>query len=264
MKEKNGNGKQIAVRQPEPSVALILQEIVNRGITADNVGTVEKMVSLYERMEDRKAEQAFADAFNKLSKHMPEIEATKPVANKDGTVRFRYRPLHEIDKELRPFVLKFGFTYTFSEGPQSDGKVTKVCTIQHVGGHKRSNSFTVRSSTPPGSNASQGSMSDHTYAKRGALMDAFGIIVQHEDDAIMEGKPIGVDRGAELRQMVRESGSDETKFLQFAKAERYEDILDSKFDFLYDALEKRIRNGKPKPEKKSDEKRDPLTGEFEW
>lgn len=250
----------VVQKAQEPSIALILQEVVNRGITNDNIGTVEKMVALYERMQDRKSEEVFANAFSRLSKAIPAIKATKPVPGRDGTTRFKYEPLHKIEKKLRPLALKHGFTYTFSETPTENGRVTKVCTVQHVGGHKRSNTFTIRSSTPPHATESQGSMADHTYAKRGALCDAFGIVVEHDDDAKMEGKPITADQAAEIRQMVRESKSDEAKFLKWCGAERYEDILDSKLDFIYATLEKKLRGIKTR----SDETRDPLTGEFNW
>src|SRR5262245_39064617 len=92
-KPGSSHNRAIAVRPPqeppqEPSMALILQEVVNRGITSENVGTVKEMVALYERMKDRDAEQKFAVAFNALLKEIPAIKATKPVAGKDGTVRY--------------------------------------------------------------------------------------------------------------------------------------------------------------------------------
>lgn len=277
-------------KPPEPSIGIMLQEVLNRGITNENVGTLEKMLVIYEHMEDRKAEQEFASAFNKLSKKIPSIKATKPVPGKDGTVRFKYEPLYKIEKKLRPLALAHGFTYTFSELAGDNGRVTKACTVQHIGGHKRSNAFTVRSATPPHANESQGSMADHTYAKRGALCDAFGIVVEHDDNARMQGSPITQSQADELRQMVRESGSDEAKFLKWAGAEKYEEILDSKLDFIYDTLERKIRGVKisqdsrhsgdgpktaanaekdtessvPGPSGTEQSSRDPITGEFKW
>jgi hypothetical protein len=269
--KKNGNGsKTLAVikpRKPEPSLGMILQTVVDRGITKGNVDTVKELMMVYERGQARDAEKVFAAAFNKLQKHIPEIKATKPVPGKDGTTRFKYEPLYKIEKKLRPLALKYGFTYTLSElMPPVPGHVTKVCTIQHIGGHMKSNTFSVRCGEVPHGSAGQNSMADHQYAKRGVVCDAFGIVVDHEDDATMEGKPITVNQAAELRQMVRESGRDEAKFLKWAGAEKYEDIMDTKYNFLYAKVEEAIRNGKAKKTEKTESKetRDPFTGEFNW
>lgn len=271
-KTLKGASRALAVVKPpkpkqEPSVAQMLQAVVDRGITAANVGTVEKMISLYERMQERESELKFAAAFNRLATAIPAIKATRPVPSKDGTVRYKYEPLFKIERKLRPLALKFGFTYTFSEGLPVEGKVTKVCTVQHTAGWKRSNAFTVNCGSVPHGTPGQNSMSDHSYAKRGVLCDAFGITVDHEDDARMEGKPISQKEADELRQLVRENGIDEARFLKFAGAEKYTDILDSHLDVIKEALDKKIRDVKakpPAPAAKTEGGAAPESGEFRF
>lgn len=228
----------------EPSVAMMLQKVIEGGVTSDNVSALEKMCDLYERMEAKRAEKDFAAAFNALMAEMPKIQATKPVPNNDGTTRYKFAPLDEIDKQLRPVALKHGFSYSFAEGEYDAGRVTKICTVQHSSGHKRSHSFTVRVSAPPKSNDSQADASTHSYAKRGALCDAFGIIVDHDDDARIVGKPIGRALGEDLQARVKACGADEEAFLRFAGAAHYDAIPDDRFDAL-DAMLKRKEQGKP-------------------
>lgn len=242
-----------ALATPEPSVALMLQEVIRGGITTDNVAALEKMCDLYERMEAKKAERDFANDFNALMSEMPRIDATKPVPNNDGTVRYHFAPLEEIDKQLRPLALKHGFTYSFAEGEHSEGRITKMCIVQHSSGHKKENRFTVRISAPPKSNDSQADSSTHSYAKRGALCDAFGIIIDHDDDARMIGKLIGTALAEDLQARVKACGADEEAFLKFAGAAHYEAISDDRYDALDAMLTRKERGGKAPQNEEKDE-----------
>ncbi len=234
---------QLVEAKAEPSVALMLQSLVEGvktgGVTSDNVKAIESFVGLYERMDAKRAEKDFAVAFNRLMAEMPPIQATKPVPNNDGTVRYRFAPLEEIEAIVRPVALRNGFSYSFSEGPSEPGRITKVCTVQHSSGHKRVHPFTVRTSAPPKANDSQADGSTHSYAKRGAFSDAFSIIVDHDDDARMIGKPIGKALAEDLETRVKRVGSDVTAFLKYAGAERFEDISDDRYPVLDELLKRK-------------------------
>lgn len=229
----------------EPSVAFMLSKVIEQGVTPENVAALDKLCGLYERMQAKNAEREFNVAFTALQAKIPQIKATKAVPNNDGTVRYRFAPLEEIDSQLRPLALENGFTYSFSEGASdAENKVSKVCTIYHVGGHSRPNSFTVRRSAPPKSTDTQADGSTHSYAKRGALCDAFGIIIEHDDDARMVGKPIGKALAEDLQARVKACGADEEAFLKFAGAAHYEAISDDRYDALDAMLTRKERGGK--------------------
>jgi|ERR1017187_95962 hypothetical protein len=239
--------KELAIiNQPTDSPILgMLQQIVEKGITSENVTALGEMCTLYERVEAKNAEKQFAVAFNDLMGEIPQIKATKVVPNRDGTERYRFAPLEEIDAQLRPLAKKHGLTYFFSEATDSPvDKVTKICTVQHIGGYKRSNPFTVRVSAPPGSSTTQADGSTHTYAKRGALCDAFGIMIEHDDDARMVGKPIGKALAENLKKRVKDCGADEEAFLKYAGAVDYESISDDRFDALDALLARKETGGK--------------------
>ncbi len=236
----------------DPSVAMMLQKVIEGGITADNVSALESLVGLYDRMQTKNAEKDFAVAFNKLMAEMPPIQATKPVPNNDGTVRYRFAPLEEIEAIVRPVALRNGFSYSFSEGPSEPGRITKVCTVQHSSGHKRVHTFTVRTSAPPKANDSQADGSTHSYAKRGAFSDAFSIIVDHDDDARMVGKPIGRALAEELEARVKAVNADVDAFLKYAGATGFAEISDERW-LVLDELLKRKEAAKVAREKLSPE-----------
>lgn len=240
------------IPEQQPSVALMLQSALEKGITPENATALEKLMDLYERMEDKRAIREFNAAMVALKQEMPTIQVSKAVPNNDGTIRYRYAPLEDIDGKLRPHALKHGFTYSFSEAPSEPNKVTKVCVVTHIGGHSQSTPFTVRiGKGPPGSSEAQGDGAAASYAQRRALCDAFGIIVESDtdgsDDPHNEGRPITAKEAADLRDWVEKIGADEKAFLAFAGAAHYEAIMSSRLDSLTEMLrrkEKAMQSGR--------------------
>ena len=229
------------VARPEPTVADMLQTVISGGISAESVGVMEKLVGLYERMEDKKAEKAFAAAFVSLQADIPKVQACQAVPNNDGTVRYKFAPFEKLMDQIGPLLQRHGFTVSFSN--RYDGaRLVQTCTLQHVGGHKRSNDFAVRiGSGPPKATECQADGAAATYAKRFALCDCLNIVVAHMDnDARAEGGPITAEQAASLRERVKATGTDEARFLKFAgNVYNYEEIPAGKYGILDENLRKK-------------------------
>lgn len=225
----------------EPSRGQIMLAIAKSGVTKENAEAFKILAELQYKDEDRNAEKDFNRAFVLMQAEIPKIKATKPVPNDDGSTRYTYATFEEVDKQARPICQKFGFSYSFSEGQSEQGKVTKICTLFHIGGHKRSNPYSVRiGAGPPKTSDSQKDGSAHSYAKRGALCDCLAIVVEGMDnDARIEGSPITRNQAADLRKRVQATGSDEVDFLKYAGAKSYEEIASSKLGLLDRALKKK-------------------------
>lgn len=234
---------QLATRH-EPTIPEMMSAVIEKGITADSVSVMEKMLAMKERMDDRVAEREFAAAFVALQSDMPPIQAVKPVPNKDRSIRYKFAPYEEIMDKARPILQRHGFTVTFSMS-FADGRITQNCTLQHIGGHKRTNQFMARiGQGPPGSSEAQGDGAAATYAKRQALCDALNIVVEHDtdgrQDARDEGAPINDDQAQTLRELVKETKSDEVAFLKFAGAATYSQIGSGRYQMLFNALQKKL------------------------
>ncbi len=237
---------------PEPSVAHMLQKVIDGGITADNVSALESLVGLYDRMQAKNAEREFASALIALQGETSSVQATKAVDEKpDGTVRYRFAPYTEIMRTVKPMLTRHGFSVTFDTETGAD-RLTSICTLMHKSGHSRQNRFAVRYSTPPGASHPQGDMSTKNYAKRGALCDCLNIVVEHDDDARMIGQPIGSALAEDLEARVRAVRSDVEMFLKYAGASKFEDISDEKWETL-DTMLKRKEAAKAAREKLSPE-----------
>jgi len=217
-----------------PNVADMLQAVLTKGVTAENVAAVEQIVKLYEHMQAKDAEKDFAAAFNALQSEMPGVRATVPVPNNDGTVRYRFAPYEDVMEQVAPMLQKHGFTIAFSTRYE-DSRLIKICTLQHTSGHKQSNEFAVRiGKGPPGASETQADGAAGTYAKRLALCDALNIVIERErdNDPRAEGALISPEQAQSLKSRVHATGSDERAFLKFAGASTYEQIRADRYPEL--------------------------------
>lgn len=231
----------LPVERRAPSVPEMLQAVIDRGVTSENAAALEKMVDLYERMQEKEAEKAFAVAFKALQSESSAIKAMRPVKCKDGTLKYKFAPYEDIMEQVKPLLEKHGFTVSFST-EFVEGRIVKICTLQHIGGHSRINKFAAKvGSGPPGCSETQADGAASTYAKRFALCDALNITIEKDSDANVEGDgtKITKEQAASLRERAKATGSNEALFLTFAKAATYEDILASNYSKLDASLRKK-------------------------
>lgn len=236
------------VAQPEqgPSVGLMLQTMIEKGVTSDNVAALTQLMGLHERILDRQSAQEFAVALVSLQAEMPAVKAIKIVPNTDGTVRYRYAPYEEIMAQARPFLTKHRFSVGF-DTEVAEGRVTSICHLTHASGHSKPTRYAVRiGGGPPKSSESQQDGAAYTYAKRGALCAALNIVVEapDSDDARNEGAPITAQQAESLRSRVASTKANEARFLAFAGAATFEEISETRFADLDELLRKRVAAAK--------------------
>lgn len=258
--KKNG-GKELALTQPEPEPPSVgnmlgtLIESVKRGeTTPQTVEVIKGMMDLHERTEQRQAVKDFNSAFTALQNEIPNISATKAVPDKQGNTKYKYAPYDEIMDGVQPLLTKHGFSVSFNSR-FDNGRLVSICTLRHISGHSESNEFGVRiGSGPPGASETQADGAAKTYGKRGALCDALNIVVDHDDDARMVGKPIGRALAEDLMRRVRACGCDEAAFLKYAGVKPgpeepatlgdYMQIGDERFDRLDELLTRKESGAK--------------------
>lgn len=231
----------LAIQQPsqEPSVALMLQTFIEKGITPESVGAFSQLCELKERMDTRNAEREFNAAFHALQADLPVIVATSIIPN-----RGKYERYEDVMEKVGPLLKKHGFGVSFSND-YADNKITETCHLRHVGGHKESNSFTVR----VGGRADSDTQADckaATTAKRNALLNALNITIRQDalqdgDDPRNLGACITQRQADELRDLCDDTKSDRARFLAFAGAEDFEGISDNRFEELVTMLRKKLK-----------------------
>lgn len=228
------------------SLGHMLQDFLKNPEALKNVEVAERMFALYERAEQRNSEREFASAFSSLQSEMPRITHDKTVPDKNGNVKFRFASYESIMEAVRPLLQKHGFAVTFSMDFK-EGRIIQNCTLQHIGGHSRTNSFAARiGNGPPGASETQADGAASTYAKRFAFCNALNITIDGPDldekpDARNDGDVISDDKVQYLREEVHATNSDETKFLNLAGVKRFEDIRQGSYDVLVRALAAKAR-----------------------
>lgn len=226
-------------------VARLIQAVIEKAMTAESVGVVERLVALHERMDARAAERLFAAAFVALQSELSPVAASKAVPNNDGSIRYKFAPFEDIMEHARPLLQKNGFTVTFSMS-FSDGRIIQKCTLQHVGGHSRTNEFAARiGKGPPGSSEAQGDGAASTYAKRFAFCNALNIVTDTDTDGALdakaEGELISSDKIQFLTEQLKETGGSLPLLLKMAGVEKLEEIRNGSYPVLVRALQMKAK-----------------------
>jgi len=188
----------------EPSPMQLLDRAITLGASPE---TLEKLYNLKARMDTDRARMAFAQALVALQAEMEPVRKTVMASAETGK-HWNYAPIETIMKVLKPLLTAHGFSVTFNSATK-DGVLTSSCTLLHKGGHSQTNQFSaVVGEGPPKSTTLQKAGSADTYAKRYALCDALGIVLEGLDNdarAVGDPTPVTPDQAEELRQYVQET-----------------------------------------------------------
>ena len=211
------------------SVALMLQAVIQQGVKSENVAALEKLVGLYERMQDRDAQKLFAVALVKLQSDVKNVQAVRPVTI-GGTVRYHFAPYEDLMIEVAPHLARNGFSISYSTAFTAD-RIVKTLKLTHCGGHSQTNDYAVKVSKPITNSSGKDVVSEAqmesmagTTAKRGALCDALNIVVEkyEQDDPRMAGHAISVEEATSLMNRLRAlqlTPAKDTAFMKWAGAE---------------------------------------------
>lgn len=227
----------MAVARPVPTVGEMLHAVIERGVTGESVAAVKELVQLYREVQKDDAAKAFAQAFVDLQREMPVIVAHTVIPN-----RGKYERFEDLMNVIGPLLTKHGFVVTFSMDFK-ENRVLEICTLTHVGGHSRQNSFAVRAGGKADSET-QADCKAATTAKRNALCNALNIVIRQdclneENDASILGECISAAQSDELARRVAETNSDRAAFLRFAGAESFATIASGKYNVLDSSLRKK-------------------------
>jgi len=212
------------VQNPLAGLAQMMHAAMEKGLTTENVAVMKEMLAMFERMDAKAAEKEFNASLARVQAYCRgKIQATKPVPNNDGTVRYRYAPLDEIMQTLQPVLNAEGMAVSF-DVTYDNNRVFAICELSHKYGHKASKRYGVLLSAPPKASATQGDGSSITYAKRGAICNWFNIVAGKDNDGAGDddndarniGELITAEQARDLEKRVKATGSNHDKFLKFA------------------------------------------------
>jgi len=157
----------------------LIERVVEEKMSVD---VLERLIDLRNKVAQEKARQAYFNALSELQKELPIIQKTREVYNQDGSLRFKYAPLEDILKEIKPLLVKHGFSYHWKQKSYEDGSIEVTCVVTHQQGHSESVTFRTKIHETKFMNDIQRLGATITYAKRYTLCSLLGIIVADEDN----------------------------------------------------------------------------------
>ncbi len=154
-----------------------------------DVDKLERLMGLYERVQERNAEQAYNDAMNAAQEEMRPVAAD---ANNPQT-KSRYASYAALDRALRPIYTKHGFSVSFDTADGAPPEhIRVVCKVGHNAGHKERPHLDMPAD---GKGAKGGDVMTKThaigaavtYGKRYLLGMIFNIAIGEDDDGNSNG-----------------------------------------------------------------------------
>ena len=194
-----------------------------------DVEKLDRIVAMYERVKAKEAELAFNAAKGrilkklagiKLVKNRPAIlyEIEKGKSQKGSYQAFKYAPLEEIDKHLRPLLLEEEMDLSYSDEPREHGWILIRGRLKHLpGGHFEDSFMPAPLDTSGGKSTVQGVGSTNSYLRRYIACNIFNIVVVGDDDD-GNGSTIDETQITTLLELIKKAKVG-PKFLKYMRAQ---------------------------------------------
>ena len=175
-----------------PSTVMVLIERVARDQSAA-VEKLECLAAMYERLKAKEAELAFNAAKSRILKKLAGIKIVKnrPVlpesdngkSQKGVSEAFKYAPLEEIDKHLRPLLAEEEMDLSYSDETCDGGGILIRGRLKHLpSGHYEDSFMPAPPDTSGGKSNAQAVGSTNSFLRRYVVCNIFNIVVVGDDD----------------------------------------------------------------------------------
>lgn len=227
--------------ESEATGTALIHFAIEKGVSVE---VLERLVALQERVAQRNAEMAMAQALAAFQEECPPVPRTKIAeVKKDGrkVYEFPFAPYEEIARVIRPFLTKHGLSYTH-DAAIGNGQVTVVCTLQHIEGATRKATFSAPVDNSGGKNPVQAVASSRQYGRRYSLIDVLGLVTEDEAEGGEPAvEPVAESQAADLESLADEVGVDKVKFLDWLGVESFAAIPKDWYKRAERALENKRR-----------------------
>lgn len=226
----------------------------------NKVGTAElkEMMAMASEWRALEAARIYGEAIAAFQAECPQIVKERAVPNKDGSERYKFAPLEDIDSEVRPIMARHKIS---AMGELvTEGDFFKITWRIQVGSHYQDKHFSwpkpdiKELAKAMYCNEVQAGIAAQSYYRRATFTMALNIIVAKEDNdtaAIADILKMTEKQKAELNDLMTQAGIDEKRLLKWIQgsmpeAERSMDKLTQQ-DFATIVNTYRARQGGQKP-----------------
>jgi hypothetical protein len=194
-----------------------------------DVEKLERLVALRERVMDREAAAAFADAIARFQRDVPPIPFNRrnQHARRDGARSTdTYADLEQIARYAGPVLAACDLSYSF-DTHESDGRITTTCTVRHAAGHSQSATISFPFDSRAGMSEQQKVASANTYGRRYALTNALGLTTTEDDtdgQDPLAAEPLDAEQVGWIEELLHDLHGDRARFLAALRAETTGDL----------------------------------------
>jgi ERF superfamily protein len=158
-----------------------------------DVAKLERVIAIYERLKAKEAELAFNAAKGRILDQLARVRIVKSRSAscemEDGKPQsgsyeaFKYAPLEEIDKHLRPLLVEEEMDLSYSNEPQAGAGILIRGRLKHLpSGHFEDSFMPAPPDNSGGKSTVQGVGSTNSYLRRYITCNIFNIVVAGDDD----------------------------------------------------------------------------------
>ena len=210
-------------------LALIERVALDPGADAEKLG---RMTAMYEALKANEAELAYNAAKGRILKKLAGIKIVKnrSVLNEVDNAKpqrgigeaFKYAPLEEIDKHLRPLLAEENMDLSYSDEPAVGGGLRIRGRLKHLpGGYYEDSFLSAPPDTTGGKSNVQAVGSTNSYLRRYVACNIFNIVVVGDDDD-GNGGTIDEAQSRTLLALIKKAKVG-PKFLKYMKARSVEE-----------------------------------------
>lgn len=228
--------------QVVPADAQSIMQVISRAAADPNtdVGKLERLTALYERIVANAARAAYMDALSELQDALPQVGKRGRIDIGRGKPQ-AYALWEDINEQIKPILHEHGFALSFRTGSQ-DGKPTVTGILSHRGGHAEETTMVLPIDASGSKNAVQAIGSSTSYGKRYTAAALLNLTFRDEDD---DGKAAGIgdtisdEQIKTLQSAIVEVGADLPKFLQFFKVAKLDELPAGSFEQALQLLQQK-------------------------
>ena len=221
----------LAPASDSPSMVLALIERVAVDPCAD-AEKLERVIAMYERLNAKEAALAYNAAKGRILKKLAGIkivktrpalcEIEKGKSQKGSYEAFKYAPLEEIDKHLRPLLAEEDMDLSYSDEPCEGGGILIRGRLKHLpSGHYEDSFMPAPLDTSGGKSDVQAVGSTNSFLRRYAACNIFNIVVVGDDDD-GNGGPLDETQAKTILDLIKKAKAG-PKFLKYMKAQSIEE-----------------------------------------
>lgn len=215
------------------SEAVALIQVIERAARdpSIDIDRMERLLQLHERLVERQAKTAYAEALARLQPKLPIIKERGAIKNNSGAVQSKYAFWEDIVGVITPLLASEGFSLSFRTG-NNDGKIQVTGVLTHSRGHSEETTLDLPADTSGSKNAVQAVASSVSYGKRytaGALLNLRTGELDNDGQG-GGGDTLSEKQVADLKALITEHGGSLPRLLKYWRIGALSEILAKNYE----------------------------------